>query len=71
MIIRINPAYTTQTPGSLREALNALEKDYKYLLAGGVFTEDLIENWILLKRKEVAEIRVRPTPYEFEMYYNL
>jgi glutamine synthetase len=59
-----------QLPTSLNKALNALEKDYDYLLKGGVFTEDLLENWVRLKRKEVTEIRVRPTPYEFEMYYD-
>jgi glutamine synthetase len=58
-------------PTSLNKALNALEKDYKYLLEAGVFTEDLLENWIELKRKEVVEIRIRPTPFEFEMYYNI
>jgi glutamine synthetase len=59
-----------QLPTSLTKALNALEADYQYLLAGGVFTEDLLESWITIKRKEVDEVRVRPTPYEFEMYYN-
>jgi glutamine synthetase len=59
-----------QLPTSLNKALNALEKDYKYLLESGVFTEDLLENWIKLKRKEVDQIRIRPTPYEFEIYYN-
>jgi glutamine synthetase len=58
-------------PTSLNKALNALEEDYEYLLKGGVFTEDLLENWIKVKRKEVAEIRIRPTPYEFEQYYDL
>ena len=60
-----------QLPTSLNKALIALEEDNAYLLEGGVFTEDLIENWIKIKRKEVAEIRIRPTPYEFEMYYDL
>jgi len=58
-------------PTSLNKALNALEKDYQYLLEGGVFTEDLLESWIGLKRKEVDQIRIRPTPYEFEIYYNI
>ena len=58
-------------PTSLAKALNAMEQDYDYLLEGGVFTEDLLEHWIKLKRKEVDEIRVRPTPYEFELYYDL
>lgn len=60
-----------QLPTSLTKALNGLENDYEYLLNGGVFTEDLIENWIALKRKEVDQIRIRPTPYEFEVYYNI
>ncbi|MBD3403329.1 type I glutamate--ammonia ligase [candidate division GN15 bacterium] len=58
-------------PTSLNKALLALEEDYDFLLADGVFTEDLLENWIKLKRKEVADIRIRPTPFEFEMYYDL
>jgi len=58
-------------PTSLNKALNALEKDYQFLLQGGVFTEDLLDNWIKLKRKEVDEIRIRPTPFEFESYYNI
>jgi len=59
-----------QLPTSLNKALIALENDYKYLLEGGVFTEDLLVNWVRLKRKEVDQIRIRPTPYEFEIYYN-
>lgn len=59
-----------QLPTSLTKALNALEEDSGFLLQGGVFTEDLLENWIALKRKEVTQIRVRPTPHEFELYYN-
>lgn len=59
-----------QLPTSLNKALNALEKDYEFLLKDGVFTTDLIENWVAIKRKEVDEIRIRPTPYEFEIYYN-
>jgi glutamine synthetase len=58
-------------PTSLTKALNALEKDNGYLKKGGVFTDDLLENWVKVKRREVDEIRIRPTPYEFEMYYNI
>ncbi|HOP06716.1 MAG TPA: type I glutamate--ammonia ligase [candidate division Zixibacteria bacterium] len=60
-----------QLPTSLNKALNALDHDYQYLIEGGVFTEDLLDNWKTLKRKEVTEIRVRPTPYEFQMYYDI
>lgn len=59
-----------QLPTSLNKALNALIADHKYLLQGGVFTEDLLVNWMNLKRTDVQEIRSRPTPYEFEMYYD-
>jgi glutamine synthetase len=59
-------------PGSLDEALNNLEKDHKFLLKGGVFTEDLIEAWIGYKRsREVDPMRLRPHPYEFFLYYDL
>jgi glutamine synthetase len=59
-------------PGSLEEALSNLEKDHKFLLKGGVFTEDLIEAWIGYKRsKEVDAMRLRPHPYEFFLYYDL
>lgn len=58
-----------QLPTSLNKALECLAADYSYLFEGGVFTEDLVDNWIKVKRKEVMEIRIRPTPYEFEMYY--
>jgi len=60
-----------QLPVSLRETLTALEKDHDYLMAGGVFTEDLIENWIKLKRDELVAVSERPTPYEFELYYRV
>lgn len=59
-----------QLPTSLNKALNALIADHKYLLEGGVFTEDLLIHWMDLKRTDVQEIRSRPTPYEFEMYYD-
>ena len=59
------------TPGSLEEALSALEEDHAFLLAGDVFTEDLIQTWIDWKReKELDPIRLRPHPYEFSLYYD-
>jgi glutamine synthetase len=60
-----------QVPGSLAEALDALEKDQEFLYAGNVFTPDVIETWISYKRvKEVDAVRLRPHPYEFYMYYD-
>jgi glutamine synthetase len=59
------------TPGSLSEAIDALEKDHAFLTRGDVFTEDLISTWIEYKReKELDPIRLRPHPYEFQMYYD-
>ncbi|MBI3760373.1 MAG: type I glutamate--ammonia ligase [Chloroflexi bacterium] len=60
-----------QVPGSLSEALAALESDHEFLYAGDVFTPDVIETWIEYKRtKEVDPIRLRPHPYEFYLYYD-
>jgi glutamine synthetase len=61
-----------QVPGSLPEALDALEADQDFLKAGGVFTDDLIDTWIEYKRiHEVDEIRLRPHPWEFMLYYDI
>ena len=59
-------------PGSLDEALDALEADNKYLTKGGVFSQDLIDVWIEYKRKNEADpVRMRPHPYEFHLYYDI
>ncbi|HSN98878.1 MAG TPA: type I glutamate--ammonia ligase [Candidatus Nanopelagicales bacterium] len=58
-------------PGSLSEALDALERDQEFLLRGDVFTRDIIETWIDYKReREVDAVRIRPVPYEFFLYYD-
>ena len=60
------------TPGSLGEVLDALEKDHKFLLEGGVFTSDLLETWISYKKKnEMDQVALRPHPYEFHLYYDI
>jgi len=59
-------------PGSLEESLNALEKDHKFLLEGGVFTQDVIDVWIEYKReREIDAVRLRPHPYEFYLYFDI
>ncbi len=64
-------AKVPSTPGSLEEALNALEKDHEFLTKGGVFTQDVIETWLDYKRtREVKELRMRPHPYEFALYFD-
>ncbi|MCC7499040.1 MAG: type I glutamate--ammonia ligase [Bryobacterales bacterium] len=59
-------------PGSLGEALNCLEDDHDFLLKGDVFTDELLETFILYKQKaEVDAVRLRPHPYEFALYYDI
>ncbi|MEV6611529.1 type I glutamate--ammonia ligase [Kutzneria sp. NPDC051319] len=61
-----------QVPGSLGEVLDNLERDHDFLLEGGVFTPDVIETWIALKREnEIDPLRLRPHPYEFALYYDV
>src|SRR6266545_3063810 len=58
-------------PGSLDEALLALEADNEFLLKGDVFTSGLIDRWIAYKReKEIQPLRMRPHPLEFSMYFD-
>jgi glutamine synthetase len=58
-------------PATLDRALEALEADHEFLLKGDVFNEELIERWISYKRqKEIDPVRMRPTPLEFQMYFD-
>ena len=56
------------TPGSLEEVLDALDADRDFLMRGGVFTEDLIEEWLGFKRASAKQVALRPHPYEFYLY---
>ncbi len=61
-----------KTPGTLAEALDALEADHQFLLRGDVFTQDVIDTWLWYKRtNEVDALRLRPHPYEFCLYYDI
>jgi len=63
--------HVKNTPGSLLESLQALEADHRFLLEGGVFTQDLIDTWLAMKRtKDVDAVALRPHPYEFFLYYD-
>ena len=63
--------HVKNTPGSLQESLAALEADHAFLLDGGVFTQDLIDVWLAMKRaKDVDAVALRPHPYEFFLYYD-
>ena len=59
-------------PGSLDEALAALEADHEFLLKGDVFTKDVIEKWIEYKTEnEVNPVKLRPHPHEFFLYFDI
>ena len=61
----------SHTPGSLAEAIDALEADHAFLTAGNVFTNDVIEAWITWKyQEELDPLALRPHPYEFNLYYD-
>ncbi len=56
---------------ALDMALEHLDKDRKFLTAGGVFTNDVIDGYIELKMHEVTRLRMTTHPVEFDMYYSL
>ena len=58
-------------PGSLEESLQALESDHAFLLEGGVFTTDVLESYVDLRRAQSDEVRLRPVPIEFAFYYDV
>jgi glutamine synthetase len=65
-------AKVPKAPGTLDEALDALERDHRFLLTGNVFTEDVVETYLSYKRlREIDELRLRPHPYEFFLYYDI
>jgi glutamine synthetase len=64
-------ANVPKAPGSLAEALDALERDHDFLMRGDVFTDDVIATWLKWKREqEIAPLRLRPHPYEFCLYFD-
>mgnify|MGYP001814673655 FL=1 len=59
-------------PGSLDEALEALKADQEFLLKGDVFTRDAIDMWIDYKTEnEINDVKLRPHPHEFYLYYDI
>ena len=59
-------------PGSLDEALEALNADQEFLLKGDVFTRDAIDMWIEYKTEnEINDVKLRPHPHEFYLYYDI
>jgi glutamine synthetase len=61
-----------QVPRSLDLALEAVRRDHAFLVKGDVFTAELLDAWIEYKHEvEIDQVRVRPTPTEFALYYDV
>ncbi len=60
-----------QVAGSLEEALNELDNDREFLTRGGVFSDDMLDAYINLKREDVERLKLTPSPVEFDLYYSL
>ncbi len=58
-------------PESLGEALDALDLDREYLTRDGIFPDDLLDEWISTKRKDIEDMRVVPHPWEVARYYDI
>lgn len=56
---------------SLEQALDSLEKDHQFLLAGNVFNKNLLEAYMEIKREEVSRLNSTTHPVEFDLYYSL
>jgi glutamine synthetase len=68
------PAELAKIPtvaGSLDEALEGLDKDRGFLKAGGVFTDDMIDAYIELRKAEADRVRMTPHPVEYDLYYSV
>ena len=65
-------AEVPSAPGSLDEALASLAEDHEFLVKGDVFTQDVIDTWIEYKTEnEVNDVKLRPHPHEFFLYYDI
>ncbi|MGM0410188.1 MAG: type I glutamate--ammonia ligase [Bacillota bacterium] len=58
-------------PGSLNEALDALKEDHDFLMRGNIFTKELIDSWINIKKNESEKVKIMPNPKEYEMYFDV
>ena len=58
-------------PRNLAEAMDALEADNKFLKHGNIFSDELLEQWVKVKREEVHSIGTMPHPFEYKMYFSL
>jgi len=58
-------------PRNLDEALDALTEDNEFLRRGGIFTDELLDQWATIKQQEIRAIGTMPHPFEYKQYFNL
>lgn len=58
-------------PRNLDEVIDALQADNEFLRRGGIFTDDLLDQWVKIKMEENKSIATMPHPFEYKMYFNL
>jgi glutamine synthetase len=66
---RLTGVSKKRLPGNLLEALNELKQDHEFLLRGGIFTEELLMQWIEVKTAEFEAVASRPTSQEYLLYF--
>ncbi|MEM1058214.1 MAG: type I glutamate--ammonia ligase [Verrucomicrobiota bacterium] len=64
-------AQVPQAPDNLLSAAEALEADHEFLLKGDVFSQDLVAQLVSMRKADYDDLRLRPHPYEFTMYYDI
>lgn len=60
-----------KAPKSLDESLDHLEIDHNYLMVGGVFSKEIIQTFIRLKREEAEKVSSKIHPFEFSLYFSI
>ena len=60
-----------QVCGSLKEALEELDKGRAFLTKGGVFSDDFIDAYLELKSEEEIKVRTFVHPLEYDLYYSV
>ena len=55
---------------SLEEALRSLEEDHDFLLKGNVFTMDMLQGYVNLKKHDIQRLNMTTHPIEWDMYFS-
>lgn len=59
-------------PTDFPAALAALDEDRAFLEEDAVFSDEVVEAWLQVKRTlELAEVAARPHPHEYQLYFDL